>query len=381
MAIDVLVLGAGIMGCATAYWLAKQGKRVVVLDQHQIGHAAASSADEARVIRYEYGGRALYTKMVAESVELWKSFERETDRTFYQEIGTLALQSIPNHQPLIDGFNSLVELGYEPQWLEQSEIRKRFPEFTNIDSGVITEGIGGYISAKTVLHALAGRALQMGAIFESGVQATDLIEAGHQVVGVRTSNGKTYNAGAVVVAAGPWTRQLLPDLKIPVVPNAAYMHYLIPTAAWNFSHPQFLPFIIVDKLYYGRPIHGDGALKVGDHSPGPELGPDQPSTPMEPTAYTRLQEFLGMHLPALSNATLVKQKICRYSMTPDADFILDTLPQKSNAFIAAGFSGHGFKFGILIGKIMSDLAIYGETTHDIRSFQLGRTPLRVDDPP
>ena len=111
MTYDAVVVGAGIMGCATAYWPARNGKRVLVVDRDEPGNAGASSSDEARFIRYEYRGREIYTEMVARSVCLWKDFEWETGREFYREHGMLAMQTVSDHRPLVDGYESLIELG------------------------------------------------------------------------------------------------------------------------------------------------------------------------------------------------------------------------------------------------------------------------------
>ncbi len=120
MTYDAEVVGAGIMGCATADWLARNGKRVLVVDRDEPGNVGASSSDEARFIRYEYRGRDIYTEMVARSVCLWKDFERGTGREFYREHGMLAMQTVSDHRPLVDGYESLIELGYQPLWLDRT---------------------------------------------------------------------------------------------------------------------------------------------------------------------------------------------------------------------------------------------------------------------
>ena len=111
---DVVVVGAGVMGSATAYWLSRAGKRVALLEQFSPAHVRASSADESRTIRYQYRGQAAYTRMVAGAVELWKEFDRQSGTDFYRETGTLTLQTQPGLEPLLDGYQGLCDLGYEP---------------------------------------------------------------------------------------------------------------------------------------------------------------------------------------------------------------------------------------------------------------------------
>ena len=160
---DVVVVGAGVMGSATAYWLSRSGKRVALLEQFSPAHVRASSADESRTIRYQYRGQAAYTRMVAGAVELWKEFDRRSGTDFYRETGTLTLQTQSDFEPLLDGYQGLCDLGYTPRWLDTSDVRQQFPQFTNVESGYLMEGVGGYIAAGPATRALAQAAAEQGA--------------------------------------------------------------------------------------------------------------------------------------------------------------------------------------------------------------------------
>jgi len=109
---DVVVVGAGVMGSATAYWLSRAGKRVALLEQFSPAHVRASSADESRTIRYQYRGQAGYTRMVAGAVELWQEFDRQSGTAFSRAPGTLTLQTQPHVHPPLYGHQRLFAPGY-----------------------------------------------------------------------------------------------------------------------------------------------------------------------------------------------------------------------------------------------------------------------------
>ena len=188
---DVVIVGAGVMGSATAYWLSRAGKRVALLDTYSPAHVGAASADESRMVRYQYRGQTLYTEMVAAAVELWRAFDRRMGTSFYREQGALALQARPDYAPFIEGYEGLLELGYEPQWLNGADLRRRYPQFANVDSGYILEGLGGYVAAGPVTQALAEAAAELGADVRENAEVTELRESGGRLTSVVTRDGRT----------------------------------------------------------------------------------------------------------------------------------------------------------------------------------------------
>ena len=369
---DVVVVGAGVMGSATAYWLSRAGKRVALLEQFSPAHVRASSADESRTIRYQYRGQAAYTRMVAGAVELWKEFDHQSGTDFYRETGTLTVQTRPDFEPLFDGYQGLCDLGYEPRWLDANDIRREFPQFANVDSGYIMEGVGGYIAAGPATRALAEAAAEQGADVHTGAKVVELRQSGERVTSVATSDGRAIEGEAFVITAGPWTSRLLPELPVRVQPTAARLHYLKPGVPGPYTYPNLTPFSVMDTQFYGFPVHWRGCVKVADDMIGEPFDPDRDREHEDPVALAKLRDFLGRHMPGLRDAEVIYSKTCTYSMTPDSDFIIDRVPNLDNALVAAGFSGHGFKFGILIGQIMADLASRGTTTWDLGRFRLSR---------
>ena len=374
---DVVIVGAGVMGSATAYWLSRAGKRVALLEQFSPAHVRASSADESRTIRYQYRGQAAYTRMVAGAVELWKEFDGRSGTNYYRETGTLTLQTRPDFEPLLDGYQGLCDLGYRPRWLDADDVRREFPQFANVDSGYIMEGVGGYIAAGPATRALAEAAAEHGADVCTGAEVVELNESGGRVTSVETSDGRTFEGEVVVFTAGPWTARLLPQLPVRVQPTAARLHYLRPADPASYESPRLTPFSVMDTQFYGFPVHWRGCVKVADDMIGEPFDPDRDREHEDPVALAKLRDFLSRHMPGLRDAEVIYSKTCTYSMTPDSDFIIDRVPNLENALVAAGFSGHGFKFGILIGQIMADLATRGATQWDLSRFRLDRDPSAV----
>ncbi len=375
---DVVIVGAGVMGSATAYWLSRAGKRVALLDKYSPAHVRAASADESRMVRYQYRGQTIYTEMVASAVELWKEFDLRMGTSFYREQGALALQAQPDYAPFIEGYEGLLELGYQPQWLDAGDLRRRYPQFSSVDSGYILEDLGGYVAAGPVTQALAEAAAELGADVRENAEVTELRESGVRLASVVTRDGRTFEADVFVIAAGSWTPKLLPELPIRIQPVAARLHYLMPPDPGAYSFPRLPPFFVMDTHFYGFPVHWRGCVKVADDATGEPFDPDREREHDDPAALAKLRDFLRRHMPDLSEVEVVYSKTCTYAMTPDTDFVIDYVPKRANAIVAAGFSGHGFKFGILIGQILADLAMRGTTRWDLTRFRLDRSPAQMD---
>ena len=377
MTYDVVIVGAGVMGSATAYWLSRAGKHVALIDKHTPAHSGAASGDESRAIRYQYRGQDIYTEMVIGAVELWKAFDRELGTNFYREQGVLAMQSVPDHPSITAGYEGLRRLGFRPRWMDAGDLRRRFPQFANLDSGYFQEGLGGYIAARPATGALVQRAKDLGATIRTNTEIVELREVAGRVSAAVTRDGHVFEADAFVIAIGSWSTALLPDLPLQVQPTAARLHYLKPPDGATYSFPRLAPFAVEDTQFYGFPVHWCGAMKLADDAIGAPFDPDHDREHEDPVALAKLRNFLRVHMPELAAAEVTYSKTCTYAMTPDSDFVIDFIPGRENTIVATGFSGHGFKFGILIGRILSDLVVHGTTRWDLSRFRLDRTPTPV----
>jgi N-methyl-L-tryptophan oxidase len=377
---DVVIVGAGVMGSAAAYWLSRAGKRVALLEKHTPAHVGAASGDHSRKVRYQYQGQDLYTEMVAEAVKLWKEFDRQLGTDFYQPQGALSLQSVLAHPSITADYDGLRRLGFEPRWLDSSQLQRMFPQFSNVHSGYFVEGMGGYIDAGGATRALVHAAVDFGAELYSATEVVSLRESGGCVSAAVAHDGRLFEGETFVVALGSWTSRLVPSLSIEVRPSAARVHYLKPADSSLYAFPSLPPFAVADTKFYGFPIHWRGSMKVAEHAIGRLFDPDEDREQPDPEALSKLREFLDTYMPDLTDAEVTYSKTCTYAMTPDSDFVIDFLPDRSNVLVATGFSGHGFKFGILIGQMLSELVVHGSTRWDLSRFSLSRTPTVVAEP-
>jgi glycine/D-amino acid oxidase-like deaminating enzyme len=172
---------------------------------------------------------------------------------------------------------------------------------------------------------------------------------------VTLANGTQLAADRVVVTAGPWVHDVLPGLKLPVRPTRQQVCYFshLPTPE-IFAADRF-PVFLVGMNQYGFPLQGPGWLKVGLHSFGETADPNAGYEP-DASEVEGVRDFLRRVIPDAADAPLAGVDRCMYDTTPDEDFILDAHPDGDGVVIGSGFSGHGFKFGVLIGQMLAALA-------------------------
>lgn len=371
----MVVVGGGVMGLATGCALAALPEiEVTVLERFQVGHEWASSHGLTRAIRHEYGDAAIYTDMVARSLALWKDLARETGRTLYTETGVLSLGHADDGHTL-PGLDVMRARDLPAERLTAAECRERFPQFRPDEYDAITwNPVGGMLHASECLVALSERLQARGGILREGAQVMRVEPEG---AGGRVTlvGGTQLTADRVIVTAGPWVHDVLPELALPVRPTRQQVCYFsgLPDPAM-FAVGRF-PVFLVGMNQYGFPLHGPGWIKVGLHAFGetadPNAGYDSDMREVE-----EVRDFLRRVIPDAAEATLELVDRCMYDVTPDEDFILDSHPGGSGVIIGSGFSGHGFKFGILIGELLAALARGVESPVPMERFRLDRFTAR-----
>jgi monomeric sarcosine oxidase len=366
---SAIVVGAGVMGLATGCALAARGARVSVLDRYQVAHARGSSHGLTRAIRHEYGPDAIYTAMVARSLPLWDALARETGRHLYTETGVLALgQEQDGHT--LPGLETMRAAGLPVERLTPEECTRRFPQFVAARYGAITyNSVGGMLHASECLLALAQRLRALGGELrdETPVEAVEGVGAGARV---RLAGGEILTADRVVVTVGPWIQDLLPELRLPVRATHQQVMYLGGLPADRFGVGAF-PVFLADMEYYGFPLQGPGWFKVASHIFGATHDPNMPQT-IDLAEIERVREWLRGVIPEAANAPLAATDACMYDLVPDEDFILDVHPAAPGVTVGSGFSGHGFKFGVLIGELLAALALGEEPEFPLERFRLDR---------
>ncbi len=376
--LDVIVLGLGGMGSAAACQLAARGHRVLGLEQFTSPHDRGSSHGQTRVIRQAYFESPTYVPLLFRAYELWRDLEHATKQKFLNLCGGL-MMGAPGSAVVEGSTRSAVQHGLSHELLDTKEIRRRFPPIHPPAGTVgLFERNAGFIFPEASVKAHLDRARQLGARlqFEENVLGWEAVGDG---VRVRTSRGE-YEAQRLVITAGAWTGEVLSDLRLSLEVERAVLYWFEPTEGIEpFLPGRFPIFIAEDKdglLPYGIPaVDGPaGGVKVSFyHAPNPV-------TADSPVAIQRvvtneeaevMREHIARLLPSLGGR-LVRSVTCMYTNTPDKHFIIDLHPAHPQVSIAAGFSGHGYKFCSVVGEILADLAESGRTRHDLSPFRLAR---------
>jgi monomeric sarcosine oxidase len=369
----IVIVGAGIVGLSTAYALLAQGMRnVVVLEQETVDHARSSSHGFSRLLRFEYGPDAFYSNMVRLSLKRWKNLERVVERTLYTPTGLLVLGS-ENDTFTQPSYQVVRELGLPAEQLSKGDCVLRFPQFNTQPYDIRTyNSEAGILLASTCLQALRDLVLDLGGEIYESCRVTKLIsDSQFHPVYLRLITGMEISADRVVLATGSWIHRLLPDLHFPVRMTRQYMLYFAGLPTSFYSAGTFPAFIAGDL--YGMPIHTgcNGWVKATSHEFGIPADPDK-MTPIDDQVIASITWQLRELLPALSHAEIARIDSCIYDVTTDENFILDRLPYDPRVIFASGLSGHGFKFGLLLGELLCTMVCDTHPPVPLERFRLSR---------
>jgi glycine/D-amino acid oxidase-like deaminating enzyme len=222
------------------------------------------------------------------------------------------------------------------------------------------------------VQALAERLRGRGGQLQEGVRVHRVESSGSGGARVVLDTGDIISADRVVVTAGPWVHDVLPDLALPVRITRQQVCYFYAPSEPSLRIGSF-PVFLASMEYYGFPVHGPDLFKVGIHTFGAEVDPNRPYDPsLEEVEQVRA--FLRRVIPSASDLPFAMADPCMYDVTPDEDFILDRLPGAAGVVLGSGFSGHGFKFGILIGELLAALALEEEPAIPLDRFHIDRFP-------
>lgn len=376
---SVIVVGGGIMGVSAAYFLALSGRQVTLLDQFEVPNRWAASGDQLRVFRLTYGKDAFYTEMAAKTLPLWLEFNRLCEDKLLVQNGMLELAA-KAHGYEEQSLAVLKDMRIPIQVLEKKEIQRRYPM---INTRAIRYGLfhkdGGMAWASKAVSAISVLAQRKGAKIRPGVKAAAVLKDKNGICALKDSSGRRWEAESYVFAAGAWTPELLKSYGIPLKVTLQEQLYLRPPVNRGRYRPEHFPvFAALGEGFYGLPMHIHGFMKIGYHRPGSsgKPGPGQDDRLLTPAFERKCRTFLKRYIPELSGFTEMEGHTCYYDNTKDGDFIIDHLPDAPNALIAAGFSGHGFKFGPLIGKTLAELVVGGKSELNLHRFRLSRFKLK-----
>ena len=373
---DVIIIGAGGVGSAAAYYLAKAKQRVLLLEQFNINHQKGSSYGYSRVIRYAYDN-PIYVNLMRSAYPLWFALEKEAKETLYIKTGELDFGNMnaPSLQQVADSMER-EKIDYEN--LNAAKINQRFPQFNIPETmeGIYQEDTGILKASACILTHLK-LAKNYGAIIQENSPVIR-INSNQEIVTLKTHQ-ETYTSQSLIIAAGSWTKQILIPLglNLPLTIMPCQLAFFKVQNTQKFmpgEFPIFLAHLVGEygQFPYGLPACGHQGLKLSTF-----YGWDTVESINE-VNYTpslawieTLRTFLKQYLPT-ANGELIETRRCLYTMTPDKHFIIDYHPNYNNILIAAGFSGHGFKFTNLVGKILTELITERKTQYNLSLFKLTR---------
>jgi sarcosine oxidase len=384
---DTVVIGGGAMGTATAWALARRGREVTLLEQFGPGHCNGASHGATRNLNLAYSDPD-YVAMLAEAVRLWTELEADCGEQL------LARTGVVNHgtdRGLGGVRSALRAAGLRAEFLPAEEAAERWRGI-RFDQQVLHMPDGGQLNPDRALPALQRLAAGNGAVFRHHVRVVELavLDGGVRLTVEEDGRTEVLSARQAVLTAGAWTAKLLAAANLPsgaaAVPRLTVTqeqpaHFAVTdeAAVWpGFNH---VPGAGAEYAgwyspVYGMPTPGEG-VKAGWHGVGPVVDPDRRSFMPEPRQLAALQDYARRWLPGVDADSLTAIS-CTYTTTRDENFILDRI---GPLVVGAGFSGHGFKFTPVIGRILADLATGTGTAPAIFSAKATRSPRGPKPPP
>jgi glycine/D-amino acid oxidase-like deaminating enzyme len=355
---SIVIVGAGVFGLTAALTLRQRGWRVTILDPGPVPTPAAASTDISKVVRMDYGADELWTELGRKSLERWPGWNRESGQPLFHNDGFLVLSRAPM-QPggfEFESFKLLTTQGEKLEQLNSSSLAARFPAWASehYPDGYLNP-TGGWAESGKVVAWLAQKARREGVeVFEHCAFA-QFLEDGSRVVGVQAKDGREFRADLTLLATGAWTPTLLPELSdVMWATGQPVLHFRVANPA-EWQAPRF-PVWAADigrTGWYGFPALADGTLKVANHGPGRRVHPEAPRE-VSPDDEPRFRAFLRDTFPSLADAPLIGTRLCLYCDTFDGNFWVDHHPQRPGLFVAAGDSGHAFKFAPVLGNLIAD---------------------------
>jgi sarcosine oxidase len=373
----VIVIGCGAIGAATTYWLSRRlgGEAVLALEQYELGHAHGASEDHSRVIRHAYT-RQDYTALTPAAYQSWNLAERETGLRLVQRTGGLiiATRGSAGMGYLEDTAAAMAARGLPFELLNGSAVNERWPQWRLGDQHTaLFDPESGILDIRqgTAAHLALARA--RGASIRPETPVSAIAESPHEVT--ITAGGESYTADRVVLAGGAWNPVLLGLMgtSLPITLTQEQVTYFATPNVREFTPARFTVFGVIGEdglLYYGLPVYGEVAVKVGIDGSGPVVTPQTRTEIADPQRVAQARAFLEQHLPGAVGPELYS-RVCCYDFPPDRDFIADYVPGSQRALVCVG-AGHAGKFAGLLGRILSELAVDGTSQFPVSAFRADR---------
>jgi sarcosine oxidase len=375
---DVLVIGGGINGLCAAYHLARmRAGRIALLERFTVGHDRGSSHGASRITRSSYHDPAYVELTAAAHGEEWPRLEADC--------GERLVLPVPGcffgpSGGLVDRFLDAAErAGAALTVLDAAEGRRRYPQFRiEDDDRILDDASAGVLAAARTVRGLRRICETRGVAFHESTAVTGIRTAGAGLE-VATDRG-VFSAGHIVVTAGPWSARLVPALapRLTVVRQVVGFYETDgPEEPGAFPVWAYLGRAMGD-MSYGLPRFEAPGVKAARHrvsgDPDDPDGPDGAEEEREREALADLDSFVEHRITARTRRVATDR--CLYTNTETEDVILDLHPELPGTAVGAGFSGHGFKFAPVTGRILAELAVHGDCA--LPAFRRYRDQFRIE---
>ena len=354
------MIGRGVFGLAAAASLAESGQQVVVVGPRD---PACSSEDISRIVRDDYGDDEFHHRWAGEAIEAWHRWNGESASPLFHEAGFLNL----SHEPMDRG-------GFVAAGFRRSGLARRTDAVAITDSlpflvpGQFVDGYlnpaAGCVDASAVLRHMERVCEERGV----GIVPERVAQVGDGWVGL--ADDGLLRADRIVVAAGAWTSRLVPECEGLLVPNGQPVVYLRPSVPARFADVPVWALDLTTTGIYGFPATADGIVKVGHHGPGISRRLERTRVP--DAVVERFRSILRQVAPELAAARVHRTRVCFYCDAPGGRFVIDRVPGRSSVLVAAGGSGHGFKFAPVLGDLIASVVLDRE--HQRREACAWRAP-------
>jgi sarcosine oxidase len=369
---DLIVVGGGAVGSAALRAAAESGARVLGLEQLTPANPRGSSHGLSRIFRHAYFEHPEYVPLLRHSTARFEALEIESGQQLLHRCGML-LMGPPDSEIVRGSLSSARRWGLGVDELDFAALQRRFPWFSPPSDAIgAFEANAGLVRPEAAVHAAILVAGRRGAQVREGSRVQRVVEDATGMT-VETTEGPE-RASAVIIAAGPWTAKLIPELAPLLTVTRQMQAWFAPVTGVDAST---MPCWLYDRGPERRSIYGlapdplafgdpPGAAtqsrypKVGLHGSDFVVDPDIGADPVDADDIDRVREACRECAPGLTG-DLVDAATCLYTMSPDADFLVGTRGGCRRVHYAAGLSGHGFKLGPAIGDALVDIAIRGRT--------------------